>query len=92
LRQWIEYYRGIINHLWPPDEDEDDEMVDLVEVARQEWLAAQLFFNSVADPDLVDHAIYRIDAAEKKYLYLLRKARESGYRIGMRGDSNNVRG
>ncbi len=51
---------------------------DAVEQARREWLAAQRYYNSVSDSDLVDHAVYLMQAAEKKYIYLLKKARNEG--------------
>lgn len=53
-------------------------MADLVEQARQEWLTAQSYYNTVSDKDLVDHAVYMMQAAEKKYMYLLKKARREG--------------
>lgn len=46
----------------------------LIERARLDWLAAQSEFNTVTDPELVDHAIYSIQAAERRYVYLLRLA------------------
>jgi hypothetical protein len=51
---------------------------DTVEKARQEWLAAQSYYNSVTDSDLIDHAVYLMQAAEKKYIYLLKQARRKG--------------
>ena len=33
-------------------------------------------FDNVDDPDLVDFAIYDMQAARKKYVYMLKKARE----------------
>ncbi|MDT8903002.1 DUF2508 family protein [Anaeroselena agilis] len=53
-------------------------LADIVEQARREWLAAQHYYNSVSDSDLVDHAVYLMQAAEKKYIYLLKKARSEG--------------
>lgn len=52
-----------------------------IEKARAEWLAARTYFDNVTDPDLIDHAIYTIEAAERKYMYLLRHAEEFGYEI-----------
>lgn len=37
--------------------------------------AAVSYFNNVADPDLVDHAIYMMEAAQRRYSYLLKQAR-----------------
>ncbi|NLG70262.1 MAG: DUF2508 family protein [Firmicutes bacterium] len=45
-----------------------------VEQARREWMAAQNEFDAVTDPDLVDHAIFAMQAAERRYVYLLRLA------------------
>lgn len=49
--------------------------LELVEQAKQDWMAAKSYFENVSEPELVDHAIYLIEAAETKYMYLLRKAR-----------------
>lgn len=49
--------------------------------AKEEWLEAQIYFNNVSDPDLIDYAIYNMDAAEKKYVYLMKKAREMQERV-----------
>lgn len=50
-------------------------LFDLAEAARREMEAARAQFEEVHDPDLVDHAIYRMHAAERHYMFLLREAR-----------------
>ncbi len=60
---------------------------DLVEEARREWQSAMDYFNHVVDPDLVDHAIHAMEAAERKYTFLLKKARQEGYRLPVRIDA-----
>lgn len=48
--------------------------VRLKEEARRAlaaWKAAEEFLNHASDPALVDFAIYDLEAAKKKYLYLL---------------------
>ena len=55
---------------------ENDDYTDEARKAYADWQAAENYFDNVADPDLVDFAIYDIEAAKKKYVYLLRKARE----------------
>ncbi len=57
------------------------ELPDLLEDARREWRYAKLYFNCVTDPDLIDHAVLYMGAAEKKYIYLLKQARETGLNI-----------
>jgi hypothetical protein len=60
---------------------------ELVEEARRDWQSAMDYFNHVVDPDLVDHAIHAMEAAERKYTYLLKKARQEGYRLPVRIDT-----
>jgi len=50
----------------------------VVEEARREWINAQYYYNTVSDQDLIDHAVYLMQAAEKKYMYLLKQARSAG--------------
>ncbi len=49
-----------------------------IEDARRDWQAAQSYFSQVSEPDLVDHAIHWLAASEKRYMYLLKKAKEEG--------------
>lgn len=58
---------------------DEQQLLKAVEVARQEWNQARSYFDHVTDPDLVDYAIYEIEAAERKYMYLLRQAQRLGY-------------
>lgn len=53
-------------------------MPELIEQARREWQDAQDYYNTVSDNDLIDHAAFRIQAAEKRYVYLMKKARQEG--------------
>jgi hypothetical protein len=43
--------------------------------ALDEWHAAENYFNSINDPDLVEYALYELEAAKRKYEYLMRKLR-----------------
>lgn len=49
---------------------------EAAEIARKEWVRAVSYFDQAADPDLIDYATYSLRAAERKYVYLLKKARE----------------
>ncbi|OCL25800.1 hypothetical protein U472_15890 [Orenia metallireducens] len=53
----------------------NDNLEEKIIEAREEWDEARSYFNSVSDPDLIDHAIYLLEAAESKYRYLLRQKR-----------------
>ena len=49
-----------------------------VKNAHDEWVNAQNLFNNVSDPELVDYAIYNLEAAKKKYMYMLKQAKMNG--------------
>lgn len=61
--------------------DPRTEILQEIDLARNEWEAARAYFEVVIDPNLVDHAIATLDAAEKKYMFLLRRAREEGITV-----------
>ena len=53
----------------------ENEYTDGAKLALKELHAAELYFNSVSDPYLIEYALYEIEAARRKYEYLLRKLR-----------------
>ncbi|MGI6702551.1 MAG: YaaL family protein [Clostridia bacterium] len=64
-----------------PESQEDQELINCVKHAMEEWNQAEKFFESVSEPDLIDYAIYRIEASKKRYMYLLKKAKEKGVKV-----------
>lgn len=57
-----------------------------IEDAKKEWEDARNLFNEIKDPDLIDYAVYAIQAAEKKYIYLYKQAKSDVFtRAGHRG-------
>lgn len=61
--------RNIINSSLPVDNMSVEEL-------RMELQAAQSLFDHVLEKDLIDHAIYKINAAERRMVYLLRQAQK----------------
>jgi len=57
---------------------EQPDMLTLIEQAKREWHSSANYFNNVSDPELVDHAIMVRQAAEQKYMYLLKQAKRQG--------------
>jgi hypothetical protein len=90
VSRWVDKMQGLVEKVdsllveggrkKQPELDEEIMLKRAVEKARRELMAAQSFFESVSDPDMVDHAVYTMQAAERKYAYLLKYAREKGYR------------
>lgn len=60
---------------------EELELVNSIQEAIEEWYTAEQFFESVSDPELIDYAIYRLEASRKKYTYLLKKAKDAGIKL-----------
>lgn len=58
--------------------NEDERFLEQLNQAREEWHNAELYFQSVTEPDLIDYAIYKMEASRTKYVYLLKQARKMG--------------
>lgn len=57
-----------------------DDMATLLAMAKEEWETAYRLFETASEPDLIDAAIHQIVAAEKRFSYLLRMAKDEGNR------------
>ena len=55
------------------------EFLEQVKQAHKEWQVAINNFNNFSDPDMIDYAVYNVDAAEKKFIYLLKKAQKDNF-------------
>lgn len=49
--------------------------LDAVERARREWHAADDYYHRTTDPEEVEYAVFELKARERRYMYLLQKAR-----------------
>ncbi len=58
-------------------EYEKQELIEDLKAAHREWKDKESHFNDVTDPDLIDHAIYEIEASKIKYFYFLKKIKEN---------------
>ena len=48
-----------------------------VQRALEDWKAAENFLNEARDPALIEYAIYDVEAARRKYTYMLSKYRQA---------------
>lgn len=53
-----------------------DDMLENLRLAHKEWRDKESFFQVATDPDLIDYAIYDMEASKLKYIYLLKKMKE----------------
>ncbi|GEM_PF-3301720 len=61
----------------------DEKLLQELAQAREEWQSAHSYFNNATDPELVDHAVLLLEAAERKYMYLLKEVKAKGLKVDM---------
>ncbi|MBC8530340.1 DUF2508 family protein [Gehongia tenuis] len=61
---------------WEREAREETSYRELVYEAWADWQAAMNYFETVKDPELVDFAIYDLEAARRKYMYMLGQVRK----------------
>ncbi|MDS1030493.1 DUF2508 family protein [Bacillota bacterium LX-D] len=59
-------------------EEPSNPLLKALEKAQKECAMARNFFDQVLDQDLVDFAIYEMEAAERRYMHLLKLAKKEG--------------
>lgn len=78
---WTGVWTGWLNRWTQPEvrrmQQEEQRLRHQMEAARHEVEAAENYFQTVTDPELVDHAIFAMEAARRKYLYLYRRLRRA---------------
>lgn len=66
-----------------------NEMLESLRLAHKEWKDKESYFESVTEPDLIDYAIYDMEAAKLKYVYLLKKIKEWDSRLVYQEESDD---
>lgn len=79
---FLDYFSNLKSIVTMGEEKKENEVFENLKDAHREWEKAQLYFQSVTEPDLIDHAIYSMEAAKTKYYYLLKNARKAKGNLG----------
>lgn len=58
--------------------NEEQEILDAVQQAQNEWMEANSNFDYVHEEMLVDYCTYKLKACESRYTYFVRLAKEKG--------------
>lgn len=78
---WARWW-GKVAHRRDDDEDRAGarvpNLLDSIDEAHREWVAARAYFERVEHPDLVDHAVHLLLAAERRYEFLIKEAKAEG--------------
>jgi hypothetical protein len=76
---WTGIWQGWLGRWTQPEarrmQAEERSLRQQMEAARQEMKATESYFQTVTDPELIDHAIFAMEAAKRKYLYFYRRLR-----------------
>lgn len=68
------YLKNIANGINVQETENSKESIyNSIESAKKDWEDAKNIFDNVTNPDLIDYAIYNVDATEKRYTYLLKQ-------------------
>ncbi|WP_366923420.1 YaaL family protein [Metallumcola ferriviriculae] len=78
VKKIIETITGENLPLNPPQGQITKEQI--LDQAKREWEAAQNIFNEATEKDLVDYAIFEMQATERRYMHLLKKNAEESER------------
>lgn len=62
--------------MFKQQKNEETALMGDVARALRAWKDAERYFREVSDPDLVDVAIYDIEAARRRYMYMLKCAKQ----------------
>ncbi|MGL5315737.1 MAG: DUF2508 family protein [Peptostreptococcaceae bacterium] len=65
-------------------ENEKNKLIKEIRRAQLDVSTAERFFQFVSDPELVDVAIYELEAKKSRYRYLIRLAKEKGVRKSLK--------
>lgn len=66
-------------------EDEGRLLMNSIQQARQEWMAAVSNFEQAENEDMIDYYIYKMKACQVRYNYLLKQAKEMGLKHDVYG-------
>ena len=60
---------------------QEEDIINAIREAMEEWEIARAYFEIVSEPKLVDYAIYLQAAAQSRYTYLIGEARKKGITV-----------
>lgn len=60
---------------------EEEKLIEMIKEAHKEWKNSETYFNNATDPDLIDYAIFKVEANRTKFRYLIKVAKEKGIQV-----------
>jgi len=65
---------------------EEEMLIHDLKEAKNEWMNAELNFQYVSEDEFIEYYTYRLKAAQIKYEFFLRKAKEKGIKVNIFGN------
>mgnify|MGYP000900370888 FL=1 len=65
------------------DINEDQMLIENIESAKNEWINADLNFQYVSENEFVEYYTYKLKAAQIRYEFFLKKAKEKGLKVNI---------
>ena len=63
---------------------EKEKIIKEIKKAQSDVITAEKFFQLVSEPELVDVAIYNLEAKKSRYRYLIKIAKEKGIKKSLK--------
>jgi hypothetical protein len=86
LMEFFNVGQVIVRHR-PVAKEED--FFEQVRQARLDWQIALNNYNFCEDPDFIDYSIYNIQCKEKRFIYLIKRARKENVRLNLNINENS---
>jgi len=77
-KSFLNFFSKLKNNFTVDYGSQEDNFLKMLNEAHSDWKDAELYFQNVTESDLIDYAIYKMEAARTKYVFLLKQAREKG--------------
>jgi len=65
---------------------EEEMLIQSLKEAKNEWLNADMNFQYVSEDEFIEYYTYKLKAAQIKYEFFLRKAKEKGLKLNIGSD------
>lgn len=79
----IGFLSSIKEKIYPNQESETDKLISMIKEAHSEWQDAEMLFQNATESDLIDYAIYKVEATKTKYRYLIKQAKQKNIKIDL---------
>lgn len=78
---FLSFFTNIKSKVNAQQKLEEEKLIKMIKEAHKEWENSETYFNNATDPDLIDYAIFKVEANRTKFRYLIKQAKEKGIQV-----------